>query len=107
MDLKANTRVIGIATYLLAMVALQQVIVIPLIALGLVIAVYKAKSEIIKAHAKYILTVFGSVSAVMLVISNFFAPDEGVVAATFAIAAAFMMLAYGGLRASLARSPFA
>lgn len=107
MNIKMNIRLVGILTYLLAMIALQQVIVIPLIALALVIAIYKAKSDVLKAHAKYILSVFAAVSVVMLIVSRVFAPSEAVVAATFAVAVAFMMLAYGGLKASLVRKPFA
>ncbi|MEP4890453.1 MAG: hypothetical protein ABJV04_10530 [Aliiglaciecola sp.] len=100
-------KLMGLGAYLLAIFALQQVIIIPLIALLSIVAIYKSKSEIIKSHAKYIISVFVVVISVVLVTANVFNGEQQVFAAMVAISIAFLMLAYGALRMGFSKKPFA
>ncbi|GAA6184840.1 MULTISPECIES: hypothetical protein [Alteromonadaceae] len=107
MNTANRLKLIGLAAYLLAMFALQQVVIIPLIALLSIVAIYKSKSEIIKSHAKYIISVFVVVISVVLVTANVFSGEQQVFAAMVAIGIAFIMLAYGALRIGFSKKPFA
>ncbi|GAB2677664.1 hypothetical protein Q4574_02270 [Aliiglaciecola sp. 3_MG-2023] len=100
-------KLIGLTAYILAIFALQQVIIIPLVALLSIVAIYKSKSEIIKSHAKYIISVFVVVISVVLVTANVFSGEQQVFAAMVAISIAFLMLTYGALRMGFSKKPFA
>ncbi|WJG09983.1 hypothetical protein [Aliiglaciecola sp. LCG003] len=96
----------AIGAYLLSMLALQQVVIIPLIALILILAIYKSKSAHIQSHAKFILSVYAGVSAVVWLVASIFTQQQSVHAIMFAVAIGFSMLVYGAVRAGMARKPF-
>lgn len=91
-------KLFGLAIYVLAMLALHQVIIIPLLAFVLILAIYKAPSDLFRAHAKYMLTVFAGVTLVVLIVANGFAPEERVLAGLTAVGIGFLMLLLGAYR---------
>ena len=99
-------RLFGITFYLLAMLSLQQVVTIPLVALLLILTIYKAPSALAKSHARYVLAVYAGISLVMLLVTHFFAQEERIVAALFAVAVSFIMLAFGAYRHFCKKAPF-
>ena len=100
-------KLVGVVSYLLAMVALQQVIMIPLIALLLIVVIYKAKSELAKTHAKFIISIFAITAAVVMITAKVVSGEQQIFAAMVVISLAFAMLAYGAVRVGLAKYPFA
>lgn len=105
MDKFLKNKLYGVGFYVLAMISLHQVIAIPLIALILIFVIYKSRSTLAKAHAKYMLSIFAAVSLVVLVAGNFFAKEESVVALLVAVSMAFLMLGYGAFRIYKQRHP--
>lgn len=102
---KTRLKLIGLGAYLISMLALQQVIIIPIVALLLILVIYKAKSEMLKSHAKYIMSVYIVVTSVVLITANLFHSQQQIYAALVAVSIAFLMLMYGALRVGFFRKP--
>lgn len=98
-------KLFGLSFYLVAALSLQQVVIIPVLALFLILAVYKARSALFKSHAKYMLSIFAGVSLVVLIVGNVFAPDERIIAALTAVGIGFCMLAFGAYRFTRQSAP--
>ncbi len=97
---------IGVIVYLIAIVALQQVIIIPLVALLLILAIYKAQHPLIKSHAKYMLSVYACVIVGVLATSNLFNGQQSIIAAMTAVGIGFAMFAFGAIRFGFSCKPF-
>lgn len=96
-------KVAGVGLYFTSLVALQQVIFIPLVAFLLLVITYRSKRPLFRHHAKYILCIFACISVVMLIINQIFASQEKLFAATVCIGLAALMLIIGAIRLSFGK----
>lgn len=105
MNITNNHKALGLLAYIIAIFALQQVIIIPVVSLLLILAIYRAKQPLIRSHAKYMLSIYACVIAVVLATSSLFDGQSSIVAAMTAVGLGFVMFLFGAIRLGFARKP--